>query len=202
MRLDKDIIAYFRAVNKGCNTIEYDNDNKNTLYIPLFSTSIEHSLSIHVLDNENLTSSAFALARPMIENYLRAMWIKYCADESIISNSSTRLHLPKRLEALSDEIGAVIDIEDKFHEYKSAIQPIILNMNDFTHGGMQSIVRQYNSNGQLTNLHNRTERGEILKIAVITSLLSYENLLPFMKDPMSLTDLWSKADSLLSQLGN
>ncbi|WP_198590439.1 hypothetical protein [Shewanella sp. 10N.286.52.B9] len=176
MKLDNNTLEYFKAINDGCNTIEFTYDKKNSLYIPLFSAYIEQCIAIHVLDKEELTSSAFALARPMVESYSRAMWVKYCLDEAKIEEGCEQLHFPKKLEFLLSSVGDAGVDGDRFHDFKPAIEPIMSNMHDFTHGGVQSIARQYGNDGHLSSPRSREERDELLKLAILTSSLSYENL--------------------------
>lgn len=181
MELDTNVKTFFQSIYGDSNTIEFTFDQKNSLYIPLFATSIEHSLSIHVLDKQELPVSAFALARPMVESYLRAMWVKYCLRADQIQVGGEQLHFPKRLEALLQEVDRAVLEDDRFRGFKSSIEPLITNMHDFTHGGIQSIVRQYGDDGNLTSPRSREERDELLKLATLTCSLSYEKLTPFMK---------------------
>ncbi|QDP02184.1 DUF6988 family protein [Thalassotalea sp. PS06] len=197
MKLDTSVMDYFKAIYDGCNTIEFTYNKKNSLYIPLFSASIEQSIAIHVLDKEELTSSAFALARPMVESYLRAMWVKHCLDESEIEEGCEQLHFPKKLEVLLREIANAVDERDQFHSLKSTIEPIMANMHDFTHGGVQSIARQYGSEGHLSSPHCRKERDELLKLAVLMSSFSFESLTPYMECPDSLEDVMKRSNELL-----
>lgn len=197
MVLEQNILEYFKCIQSDCNTIEYTFDKKNSLYIPLFSASIEQSLAIHVLDKEELNGSAFALARPMVESYLRAMWVQYCLDEAKIEEGCEQLHFPKRLEVLLEQVSDGGVESDIFPHFKGAIEPIMANMHDFTHGGVQSIARQYGSEGHLSSSRSREERNELLKLAILTSLLSYENLTPFMKGSRAPTDVHDKALLLL-----
>ncbi len=197
MKLDSCIMNYFKAIYDGCNTIEFTYDKKNSLFIPLFSASIEQSIAVHVLDKEELTGSAFALARPMVESYLRAMWVKHCLDESKIEEGCEQLHFPKRLEVLISEVANAVDEGDQFHSLKSTIEPLMANMHDFTHGGVQSIARQYGSDGHLSSPRCREERDELLKLAILISSFSFENLTPYMERPDSLRDVVKRASELL-----
>ncbi|MEZ9706390.1 hypothetical protein AB4565_17565 [Vibrio breoganii] len=195
--LDHDVMAYFQAIHNSCNTLEFTFDKRNSLFIPLFSTSIEHSIAIHVLDKEELTGSAFALARPLVETYLRAMWVKHYLDESKIEVGCEQLHFPKKLEVLLSNIETTVELGSPFHKLKPTLEPIIANMHDFTHGGIQSIARQYDSDGHLSGIYCREERDELLKLAVIISLHSFNNLNPFLKCPNSLEAVTKKANELL-----
>jgi hypothetical protein len=150
---DEKVLDYFGVIHKHCNTIKFSFDKKNSLYIPFFSTSIDHSLSIHLLEKQKLIVSCLALARPMVESYLRAMWVKYCLPETEIKEGCTTMHFPTKLEFLLDEIEKVMPDNDLFSGFKSSIKPVLVNLHDYTHTGVQSITRHYDDNGNLKNLN-------------------------------------------------
>lgn len=52
MELDRNLKEYYQSIYGDLNTIEFTADRRNSLYIPLFSNSIDHSLSIHFLDKQ------------------------------------------------------------------------------------------------------------------------------------------------------
>lgn len=197
MELDKNLKEYYQFIYNDLNTIEFKADSKNRLFIPLFSNSIDHSLSIHFLDKQELPISAYALARPMIECYLRAMWVKYFLQESQIEEGTERLHFPTKLGGLLLQVDSAVPTDDMFIRFKPTIEPIITNMHDFTHGGIQSIARQYGDNGDLSNPINREERDELLRLATLTSSLSYEKLTPFIKSSRPSASILDMASELL-----
>lgn len=179
---DEKTLDYFRVIHEHCNTIEFIFDKKNSLYIPSLTTSIDHSLSIHILENQKLVVSCLALARPMIESYLRAMWVKYCLSENKINEGCTTMHFPTKLEFLLAEIEKVLPENDLFSAFKSSVEPLLVNMHDYTHTGIQSIARQYDDNEYLTNENCSNEMSELKKLAVLIVSLSYEELIPYMSN--------------------
>jgi hypothetical protein len=170
---------------------------KKIAYIPLLNTSIDHGLSILLLKKQNLTVSCLALARPMVESYLRAMWVKYCLSEATISEGCTTLHFPVKLDVLMDEIEKELPGNNLFREFKSSITPLLVNMHDFTHTGVQSIARQYNDEGKLTNENFLGEVTELIKLAVLVASLSYEELIPIMDNSLSHADIYESAIKLI-----
>jgi hypothetical protein len=194
---DDKISNYFKVIHDNCNTIEFLFNKKNSLYIPLFNTSIEHGLSILILEKQNLTVSCLALARPMVESYLRAMWVKYCLPENEINEGCSRMHFPNKLELLLGEIEKELSENHLFNVFKSSIAPLLVNMHDFTHTGVQSIARQYDDNGKLTNESCLDEVSELIKLVVLVTLLSYEELIPFMNNSLSHADIYKLAMELI-----
>jgi hypothetical protein len=197
VKSDVKILDYFKVIHDNCNTIEFSFDKKNSLYIPLLDTSIKHGLSIILLEKQNLTVSCLALARPMIESYLRAMWVKYCLSEDNINEGYTTMHFPNNLGFLLDEIERKLPENHLFSGFKSSITPLLVNMHDFTHTGVQSIARQYDDNGHLTNESCLDEVSELIKLVVLVVSLSYEELTPFMDSSLSHADIYKSAMELI-----
>lgn len=53
-----------------------------------------------------------------------------------------------------------------------------MNMHDFTHGGIQSIARQYDDDrAMLTYERDKDEITSIVKLSVLISLLSYSEII-------------------------
>lgn len=182
MILNPDVIQLFKLVNDDLNKISFEFNKKNSLYTPLFSTAIDHCLSIHILESNNLYSSSFALARPVLESYLRAMWVKFHLNENQIDEGCEKLHFPKNIDVLISDIKA--------HEYnenilfvEKQISHTIANLHDFTHGGIQSMARQYDSDGNLTNAYSSVERKELLMFTLFITKFSYVELSKFIETP-------------------
>jgi hypothetical protein len=194
---DAKTLDYFRIIHKNCNTIEFTFDKKNSLYIPLFTTSIDHGLSIHLLEKQKLVVSCLALARPMVESYLRAMWVKYCLPEDEINEDFTTLHFPKKLEFMLDKIEKKRPNSDLFNGFKSSITPVLANMHDYTHSGIQSISRQYGDSCNVTNESCLDEMSELKKMSILVASLSYEELIPFMDNSLSHADIFKSATELI-----
>lgn len=170
-----NLLKYFEVIHESLNDFEFKLAGKNKIYIPLFIASIDHCMSIVILNKENLTSSMYALVRPAVENFLRAMWVKYCCDESSLPNDDlTSMHFPKKIEHLVNVVNKKVPELESSHSLKTILDFTVKNMHDFTHGGIQSIARQYHSDENiLTNVRDGDEIDSILKLAVLISSLSY-----------------------------
>jgi len=195
----KKVLDYFGYIHKDLNTIEFTFNKKNSLYIPLFSASIDHSLSVHILDKWGLTVSSYELARPIVESYLRAMWVKFCLDDNKIVEGCSQLHFPKNLVVMLTDIENSAPSDDSFNSIKQPIEDIIPNMHDFTHGGIQSISRQYSADEHLSNYRCEEEKNELKKLCILISLISYEKLTPYMKNPKFSLEIKKLSDQLLKQ---
>lgn len=163
----------------------------------MLNTSIDHGLSILLLKKQNLTVSCLALARPMVESYLRAMWVKYCLSEDKIIEGCSTMHFPSKLDFLLDEIENKLPENHLFSGFKSSITPLIANMHDYTHTGVQNIARQYDDSGNLTNDNCFDEVSELIKLVVLVASLSYEELIPVMDSSLSHIDIYRSAMELI-----
>ena len=174
--MNNEILSkYFNLIYENLNKFEFKLADKNKIYIPLFSSSIEHCISIAVLNRENLTTSMYALVRPAVECFLRAMWVKYCDEVDSLDDNLTSMHFPKKIEYLIEAVSKEVPELENYHSLKTILELTFKNMHDFTHGGIQSIARQYNSDEDiLTNARDDDEIESILKLSVLISLLSYE----------------------------
>lgn len=195
--LDQKILDYFRVIHTNVNTIEFIFDKRNSLYIPLFTTSIDHALSLHLLEKQQLVVSCLALARPMVESYLRAMWVKYCINEESIEEGCSTVHFPKNLNIMLNEIEKETPNNDSFKGFKSSIISTLINMHDYTHTGVQSISRQYSENGTLTNQNCFEEISELKKMSILVASLSYEELIPFMNGSLAHADIHSLTTEII-----
>lgn len=169
--MNKELLhQYFESICAELNNVQFTYQDKNRLYIPLFSSSIDHCISLNILKDKNITTSMYALVRPAVENYLRAMWVKYSSEFDSLKD-----HFPRKVEYLVDAVTQIKPELESYYFLKSAItNSACININDFTHGGMQSIARQYDEEkGELTYKRDEEEIISIQKLSVLISLLSY-----------------------------
>lgn len=175
---NKLLKKYFKLINTDLNKVEFTFQDKNSIYTPLFSSSIDHCISLNILKDQNLTTSMYALVRPSVENYLRAMWVKYSDEVGSLNADSTEMHFPKKIEHLIEVVTQEKPELERDHSLKSVIEHTFMNMHDFTHGGIQSVARQYDNEGAtLTYERDEEEITSIVKLSVLISLLSYSEII-------------------------
>ena len=63
---------------------------KNNLLMALFDISLEHAKSILILIENGKFGSAYALARPLVESFLRGAWIQNCATDAEVTRLSDK----------------------------------------------------------------------------------------------------------------
>lgn len=169
---------YFKLLYSDLNKVEFTYQGKNSIYMPLCSSSIDHCISINVLKDQNITTSMYALVRPAVENYLRAIWVKYSGEVGTMNADSTEMHFPKKIEHLIEVVTQEKPELESEYSLKSVMEHTFMNMHDFTHGGIQSIARQYDDEGAiLTYERSEEEITSIVKLSVLISQLSYSEII-------------------------
>ncbi|MFM5358533.1 DUF6988 family protein [Aeromonas veronii] len=176
MTNSEQYMDYFKLIHEDLNKLEFRLDSKNRIYYPLLSASIDHCISINFLKNQFMTASMYALIRPALESYLRAMWVKHHLGELSMDDDLSKMHFPKRIEVLISEVDAAVPEFSGISFLQATFNALTPNMHDFTHGGIQSVARQY-SGDTLTNIRNEEELGSILKFSVIVSSLAYSEII-------------------------
>jgi hypothetical protein len=165
---------FMKMVKAEFDKQEFISDSRNTIYEPLFSNSFQHCVAVLVLTKEYLHSSSEALLRPVIETYLRAMWVKYCADDTVLNklqnNKGEFPGLSKLLETVEKEVPAYQGTEFLTKQ----IKPLINNMHDFTHGGIQSVAKQYSGNSLSNKRTPEDVKAKINLVVYITYLILCE----------------------------
>ncbi|MCC4226524.1 hypothetical protein LL295_23930 [Vibrio campbellii] len=176
MNNTEPFIAYFKLIHQDLNKLEFKLESKNRIYFPLLSSAIDHCIAINFLNKEFMTASMYALIRPALESYLRAMWVKHCCGDIPMDTDLTKMHIPKKVEVLMKEVDEEVP-EFKINNYlQTTLGALVPNLHDFTHGGIQSIARQY-SEDTLTNIRNEQEIKSILKLSVLISSLAYGEII-------------------------
>lgn len=162
-------IDYIKIVNSEINKLEFTSDSRNTIYYPLFNNSFQHCLAVLVLSKKELHSSSEVLLRPIIETYLRAMWTKYCAtDEKLNSLQNDQGDFPG-LAKLLDKVESEVPPFQGTNFLSKQIKPLVSNLHDFTHGGIQSVAKQYSGD----SLSNKRSTEDIKTKIKFVSFISY-----------------------------
>ena len=165
---------FMRMVKAEFDKQEFISDSRNTIYEPLFNNSFQHCVAVLALIKEDLHSSSEALLRPAVETYLRAMWVKYCANDTVLNklqdNKGEFPGLSKLLEKVETEVPAYQGTDFLTKQ----INPLVNSMHDFTHGGIQSVAKQYFGDSLSNKREPKDVQAKINLVAFITYLILCE----------------------------
>lgn len=168
------------------------------------SCLLQHSLdvadAIIILLEKNLPGPALALARPLFESYVRAIWILKCAsDEQIVQflKGQPPPPFPKLLGVMEDQAIPQVDLIRKINDRH------MRHFHDFTHGGSGHVMRRHGENAvepnyPLNELELLVSLGIEMSIRVGVEIFSpmlmndgtaieqlYEKTLPLLRQPIS-----------------
>jgi len=114
-------------------------DDRRRISQALFYLALEHYDSILVLLRDRLIGSAFALARPLLETYVRGKWILCAATDTDIQNF-LKGKLEHSFQDLLDQIGN--DPESGGAWLQKTKEFNWEAFNDLTHGGIHQVIRR------------------------------------------------------------
>lgn len=156
-------------IDANLEGIEFISDERNNFSLPLFDISIDHAKSILILCENGIFSSAYALARPMFECYVRAKWLQYCATSKQIEKIKEKDNFPLSLGKMIEAIESVEEIPKALSKMKDHL---IKNLHSYTHGGVQLTARRYSGN-DLVHKPDTEEINGLLRMVGILSFLAF-----------------------------
>jgi hypothetical protein len=136
---------------------EYPQGKKNLILLGYHSIMVEHHDAIHLLIENKLYGSAFALVRAFYEPLYRAHWVHGCATEDQIDKIIEGKDVFPRLKEMVKEIDDAYDTGDFWQNIKDNSWSA---MNDYTHSGMRQISNRFGNNEVVSNY----ERGAIIEV--------------------------------------
>ena len=162
----KETRSILAEIDANLEGIEFISDHRNDFSLPLFDISIDHAKSIIILCENGIFSSAYALARPMFECYVRASWLQNCATEEQISKIKEKDKFPLNLGQMIKAIEAHDNMPKALSNMKSLL---IKNLHSYTHGGVQLTARRYSG----TNLVHKPGQDEVNGLLRMLSLIAF-----------------------------
>ena len=113
----------------------------------LFQHALDIADATVILVRKGLPGPALALARPLVESWLRGVWATKCANDLEIGKFlDTGRPGPWRLEELSESIKERIPTDAKWLEETTGQPEVRSMLHDFTHGGSRQV--QYRFGGE------------------------------------------------------
>ena len=139
----------------------------NKLAVALFSIALDHREAIVCLLQHGARTSAFALARPVFEAYVRGSWAKLCATEQQHERALTKGIMPS-CNSMILSLNKVKGTDGVF----SRAQILVWDaLSDYTHGGMRQVIR-WMGEGRIAPTRTDEEVMELLETVDSFSLLA------------------------------
>ncbi len=157
------------SIDKEIEGIELDSSDRNILSGSLFDVALDHAKAIVILLENNIYASAYALARPLFESFVRAAWIQHCASDGEI----TRIVKKDKFRLSFGEMLVAVENEREWPNTLTELKKSMWNsMHSYTHGGLQLVSRRI-KNGFIGHDVDEQEVAGLLQILAVISFLSF-----------------------------
>ncbi len=144
--------------------------NKRLLIsIAAFDVVLDHFTGITALIEKRVYGAAFALARPLFETFVRAVWLKDCGTDQDL--------LAFERDEFSRSCGQSLKEIEQLESFRSGALSNLKKqawsaMSSYTHGGFQQIARRVNGKTIDPNYSNE-EIIEVLRLSQAFALMSF-----------------------------
>ncbi len=157
-------IDVFNTISNLLENKVVGNNERQILLIAYFDICMEHMQSIHLLINNKLYGSAFALVRPFYETYYRALWmLKFASDKQIEGIQNNKFDFPNMGSKIK-ELDSVYTDTDFFEKIKSNSWN---TMCDYAHSGTLQLSRRWTDD----ELEPNYADGEIIEVLQGTKVI-------------------------------
>lgn len=173
MNVDEKIsksAEFIRYLDGLIDGLETRGDKRHRFAGGSFCLSSEHHKAIVLLIYKRIDASAFALARPMVEAFLRGIWLHRCATgeqwEKVQNDDFPRIR------SIAEDIET---LEGYGKPFTGLLERSLSAFHSYTHGGLLPISRHQKIDTIESN-YSDEERHEILDIANQIGFLSALNV--------------------------
>lgn len=143
----QDAVNYSESLDKAISGITLPNKpSRNESALRLFAIAHEHYQSMLLLLNNLRITSCATLLRPLLESYMRGLWIWKCATTLEIQEILTNKRKFKGLSQLIKEIKENDSIEIQLIPIGEDSEKLINTMHDLTHTGTLHIEKWNRTN--------------------------------------------------------
>jgi hypothetical protein len=165
-------------IDKELDGIQFiSNDDRNRVSGALFDIVLDHAKAVIVLFESKIYPSAFALARPLFEGFVRASWLLNCATEDDIDRFIKK-------DKLSNSFGKMLECVEKKKEWPETLTQAKKNvwnaMHSYTHGGLNQVSRRIKSS-TIEPVVDEEEINELICFSELISFLSFTEIIEMSK---------------------
>lgn len=128
------------------------------LVLGLIDQAIEHHEAMLLLITQDMTGSAFALARSIVEGMYRGLWIDRTATDPEVEHFIKKDEIPIGMGTLAGAIDTAYGTNDAFKNLKNKSWDVL---NSYTHNGMMQLGRRF-TKGEAKPAYTDAQRIEIM----------------------------------------
>jgi hypothetical protein len=113
----------------------YPDDTRSVWVAGSIGVALDHHEAISLLINRQLTGSAFALVRPMVDTVVRAHWINAVACDDQVEQARQDKNVFPSMSKMSEAVGKAYGADELFQRFTSEWGA----MCSYTHSGARQI---------------------------------------------------------------
>jgi hypothetical protein len=117
----------------------YPDDERSVWVAGCIAVALEHHEAISLLINRQLTGSAFALVRPMVETVVRAHWINAVANDDQVAQAREDKNVFPSMSKMGEAVGKAYGDDELFQRFTSEWGA----MCSYTHSGARQIALHF-----------------------------------------------------------
>lgn len=148
-------------------------DEGNRVSGALFDIVLDHAKAIIILFENRIYPSAFALARPLFEGFVRASWLLNCSSDGDIELFITK-------DKFKHSFGDMLECIEKTLAWPKALSKAKGSawnaMHSYTHGGLSQVSRRITSS-TIEPVIDEKEIDELICFAELISCLSFSAMI-------------------------
>jgi hypothetical protein len=117
---------------------------RELIVLGCFDIAVEHAAGITILADRQTWAPAFALLRPLLDSYVRGVWLAICAtDEQLALFETNELRHTVQFRHMVEAIEAEVEAKIGPSDLLSTLRKTGWNlMSDFTHTGYEHVTRR------------------------------------------------------------
>lgn len=175
------------------NDTKVPNETRKKIGLAILQQSLDVGDSISLLMKANLPGPAFALGRPLIESYVRGVWLlNYASDEQIEKFMKGKCPhfstLKNYIENDPDTVGAWIH---------AVMDKNLKSFHDLTHGGIEHAIRRVTEDSIEPN-YPQEECVRLMRLQIEAQVNISTILLNMQQNEEGLKQLYEKTRHYLS----
>jgi hypothetical protein len=117
----------------------FPDDHRPVWVAGSLAQALEHHEAISLLIKRQLTGSAFALVRPMVDTVMRAHWINAVACDEQVEQAREDKNVFPPMKEMSEAVGQAYSADELFRQFTSEWEA----MCSYTHSGARQIGRRF-----------------------------------------------------------
>jgi hypothetical protein len=169
----QELCAATQWIQQNTHGMNLPGDNRRMqMAFACLDIAIEHQAGIAVLCDQPFWGSAFALVRPLLDSFIRGIWLARCASDAQAARFEK--HGPEK------SFGDLVSEAEKALGHTAGLLTRLKRsswgmMSDFTHTGFQHILRRH-SPGALGPSYPVGERVRVMRLATALGFLAMMEL--------------------------